>query len=336
MLVDFHGHAIPESFLEWLLQNPHEAQADVVNDPAVPGGRKIVHQQGYVYPLFQGFYDRQAYAAQRAEAGITFALRSPPPPFFFYWLEPRLASSIAYRLNEGMAELQGQESATTACLGSVPLQDPEQAARELEHVVRLGMPGVLIGTDVEGVSLASERFRPFWEAADALGAIVYLHPYYVGTKQGLEDWYLTNLLGNPWSTTLAATHLCLSGLLDRYQRVRVVLAHGGGFFPYQVGRLDHGYGVRPETRKDAASPPSAYLRRFYYDTLTFHPKPLAHLVGLVGADRVLMGSDYPFDMAEWPPTGALNQAGLTAREMEMVRSETALSLLDRGERGGSR
>jgi aminocarboxymuconate-semialdehyde decarboxylase len=180
----------------------------------------------------------------------------------------------------------------------VPLQEPEAAARELRRaVLDLGLRGVQVGTTMENVPLDDPRFEPFFAVAE-LNAPVMLHPYYVGTRAEFADFYLTNLTRNPLETCLAASRLILSGCLDRHPNLTVILVHAGGFIPYQVGRLDHGFRVRTETRAKIASPPSSYLRRFYFDTITHAAVPLKFLIGLVGPDRVLLGTDIPFDMAD--------------------------------------
>jgi aminocarboxymuconate-semialdehyde decarboxylase len=161
------------------------------------------------------------------------------------------------------------------------------------------MRGAQIGPHAEGVPLDDAALRPVLDAAVELGVPLIVHPYYVGSSPGLDDFYLTNLQGNPWQTAVCASRLILSGTLDALPSLDVVLVHGGGHLPYQIGRLDHGYKVRPEA-KAPAQPPSRYLRRFHYDTLTHRPESTRWLIDQVGADRVVFGTDMPFDMAGGP------------------------------------
>jgi aminocarboxymuconate-semialdehyde decarboxylase len=151
---------------------------------------------------------------------------------------------------------------------------------------------------MEGVPLDDRRFDPFFAAAAELGVPVMLHPYSVGPRPRLADFSMSNLTGSPMETCVAATRLILSGFLDRHPAVKLVLVHAGGFLPYQIGRLDHGFRVRDEARAAIASPPSAYLRRFWYDTITHAGKPFEFLIELVGPDRMMVGTDLPFDMAD--------------------------------------
>lgn len=210
------------------------------------------------------------------------------------------------------------------------MNDPAAAARELERLAGMGLPGALVLCDVENEPLTADRFTPFWEAADALRAVIFLHPQASGgyPQAQFGDYHLANLVGNPLFTFLAAAHLCLSGYLDRYPKVRLVLAHGGGSFPYQVGRLDHGYQRRREAHRKAQRAPSSYLTRFYYDSIVFHRQALRFLIDLVGPERVLLGSDQPFDMADWPPSHSLDRVpALQQAARDRITWKNALVLL---------
>jgi aminocarboxymuconate-semialdehyde decarboxylase len=214
----------------------------------------------------------------------------------------------------------------------VPMQHPDAAVAELERVVRdYGFKAVEIGTSIEGAPLAQERFRPVLRRASELGVFVFAHPYYVGSKAGLESYYLTNLLGNPLDTAVCVANLMFSGVLDELPQLKVLLAHGGGFLPYQIGRMVHGHRVRPETRARTATDPRALLRRFYFDSLVFEPQALRYLIDLVGADRIVLGTDAPFDMADEDPAATLDAVpGLTGHECTEICCGTALRLLGEG------
>jgi aminocarboxymuconate-semialdehyde decarboxylase len=188
------------------------------------------------------------------------------------------------------------------------MQSPDAAAEELRRCVeQLGMRGAHIGPSVEGEPLDHPRFAPVLEAAEDLGVPLMLHPYYVGNKPGLEDFYLTNLFGNPQDTALAAARLILSGTLERFDSLEVVLVHAGGFLPYQVGRFDHGWSVREEPRAQLQRPPSEYLERFHFDTITHHDGALGWLLELVGDESVLLGTDLPYDMGDGDPVARLER-----------------------------
>ncbi|MGH2736385.1 MAG: amidohydrolase family protein, partial [Actinomycetota bacterium] len=183
-------------------------------------------------------------------------------------------------------------------MANLPMQDPHAATIELRRCVEeLGIRGAEIGTDIEGVPLDDERYEEFFAEAERLGVVLLLHPYFVGPRPGLEDFYLTNLVGLPLSTTVAAARLMFSGFFERH-RVRFILAHGGGFMPYKLGRLDRGYDVRAESSSRSERRPSEMLELIYYDTLTHNADALHFLIKVVGADHVLFGTDLPFDMTD--------------------------------------
>jgi aminocarboxymuconate-semialdehyde decarboxylase len=168
---------------------------------------------------------------------------------------------------------------------------------------------VEIGAHVNGVYPGDERFRPFWKACESFGAFVFIHPVEGGGRPELRDYYLWNVIGNPLDTTIAAGHLILSGVMEAYPRLKIMLAHGGGTLPYIHGRLDRGFRQRPEIYKVIPKPPTEYLKQFYFDTITHDATALRDLVDLVGAEHVLLGSDYPFDMGNENPVELVRAAG---------------------------
>lgn len=217
-------------------------------------------------------------------------------------------------------------------MATVPMQHPDAAVAELERVVRAhGFKAVEIGTSIEGAQLAEERFRPLLRRASELNVFVFAHPYYVGAKNGLESYYLTNLIGNPLDTTVMLANLMFSGRLDELPDLKIVLAHGGGFIPYQIGRLIHGHAVRSETNGISKSSPKDLLKRIYFDSLVFEPQALRYLIDLVGPDHVCIGTDAPFDMADDDPRATIDAVpGITPLERQCVCCGTALKLLCEG------
>ena len=195
----------------------------------------------------------------------------------------------------------------------MPLQAPQRAADELRRAVRtLGFRGAMIGSNVQGKNLDDPALEPLWATAAELDALILIHPYNVAGADRLRSYYLNNLIGNPLDTTIAAACLVFGGVLERHPKLKVLLVHGGGFVPYQAGRWVHGWNVRPEPKVHLKQSPEPWIDRFYYDTI-LHAKPqLEFLVESVGASRVLLGSDYPYDMG----TG------------ECVRQVKALSIPD--------
>jgi aminocarboxymuconate-semialdehyde decarboxylase len=231
-----------------------------------------------------------------------------------------------------MSVLVGARPARLRGMATVPMQHPDAAVAELERVVRnFGFKAVEIGTSIEGAQLAEERFRPLLRRASELNVFVFAHPYYVGAKAGLENYYLTNLIGYPLDTTVMLANLMFSGRLDELPDLKIVLAHGGGFIPYQIGRLVHGHSVRREANGISKSSPKDLLKRIYFDSLVFEPQALRYLIDLVGADHVCIGTDAPFDMADDNPKATIDAVpGMTPLQRQCVCCGTALKLLREG------
>jgi aminocarboxymuconate-semialdehyde decarboxylase len=326
MHIDLHSHVIPPGVVERMVSSPRELAARVEGEG---DARTVIHEQGYIYPLHQEFFDAGAKIESMNRRGIDLSVISPAPPLFHYWADRERAVRAARLVNDGVAAMVSQYPTRLRGMATIPLQHPDAAIDEMERVVREhGFKAIAIGTSIEGTQLADMKFRSVLRRAQELDVFLFAHPYYVGTRAGLECYYLTNLIGNPLDTAVMVAHLMYSGALDELDRLRVCLAHGGGFAPYQIGRLAHGHKVRRETRAQSASSPSELLRRFYFDALVFDPHALRFLIDLVGADRVCLGTDSPFDMADDDPLGTLSAVpGLTSLERHEVCCGTALRLL---------
>lgn len=319
-VIDIHHHAIPD----WLVAEARAGSAP--GELAVQhadGEDWLVHPQGYRYPIARAFHDSAARLAAMADLGIDAAVVSVSPTIYGYELPAESAIPFASHVNDWMAGHVADSPTQLAGLATLPMQAPEAAARELERAVReLGLRGASIGPVVGEIPLDDPSIGPVLGAAESLDVPLLLHPYYVGLRPGLPDFYLTNLIGNPLETTISVARLILSGCLDRRPRLRFVLVHAGGFIPYQVGRLDHGWEVRAEVDGSTA-PPSSYLRRFVFDTITHDPAALAYLIGRVGADRVAYGTDFPFDMMDGALDAQLAGTRLTDDQHKAIASATA-------------
>jgi aminocarboxymuconate-semialdehyde decarboxylase len=329
MQIDIHSHVIPDRIVAAIAADPKRFRARIEGEGSA---RKIIHDQGYVYPLFEEFRLVEAKLASMDRKGIDISVISPAPPMFYYWADADLALEVAGLVNDGVADMVGARPERLRGMATVPMQHPDAAVAELERVVRnFGFKAVEIGTSIEGAQLAEERFRPLLRRASELNVFVFAHPYYVGAKAGLENYYLTNLIGNPLDTTVMLANLMFSGRLDELPDLKIVLAHGGGFIPYQIGRLVHGHAVRSETNGISKSSPKDLLKRIYFDSLVFEPQALRYLIDLVGADHVCIGTDAPFDMADNDPKATIDAVpGMTPLERQCVCCGTALKLLCEG------
>ncbi|GGF78125.1 amidohydrolase [Azorhizobium oxalatiphilum] len=326
MRIDIHSHVIPPRMVEAIVADTKGFAAHI---KAEGGLRKMVHDQGYVYPLFDEFIDVGAKLKAMDRKGIDLSVVSTAPPMFYYWAPAELALKAARNVNDGIAEMVAQAPDRLRGMASVPMQHPELAVAELERAVKEhGFRAVEIGTTIEGVQLADPRFRPFLKRARELDVLVFIHPYYVGSKAGLEDYYLTNLVGNPTDTTVSLANLIFSGVLDELAGLKLMAAHGGGYLPYQIGRLVHGQKVRAEAKVHTQSCPKELLKTLYFDTLVFDPQALRYLVDLVGPEHVALGTDAPFDMGDETPVASLDAvAGLTDADRDRIGAGTALALI---------
>jgi aminocarboxymuconate-semialdehyde decarboxylase len=260
------------------------------------------------------------------QRGIDRAVLSAAPQLFMYWADASEAAGFCRAVNDALAAFAGGSGGRITAVATLPMQDPGAAVTELRRAVTdLGMRGAEIGPDVAGTPLDDPGPRTVLAAAAGLGVPLILHPYYVGARPGLADFYLTNLIGNPLATTVCAARLIFSGTLDELGALRLVLTHGGGYLPYQIGRLDHGHQVRPEA-SGCARPPAVYLDRFWFDTVTHAPGPLRFLADSVGADHVVYGTDFPFDMAAGPLADQLAGTGLSAADAELIAGRNASAL----------
>jgi aminocarboxymuconate-semialdehyde decarboxylase len=260
--------------------------------------------------------------------GIAVQAVSPSPFQLYYWADAERGRAAARAVNDGLAELVAGEPKRFVAFGTVPLQAPQLAVAELERLVReLGFRGVEIATNVCGEELSAPRFRPFFAKAEELGVLVFLHPNGFTDGARLREHYFINVIGNPLDSTIALSHLIFDGVLERYPALELCVAHGGGYLPAYAARMDHAYRARPDARGELHDPPSVSLRRVHFDTVVFSHAQLEHLVREYGADRILLGSDYPYDMAEDDPAGFVAGARLSAGDRAKILRGNAARLL---------
>ena len=263
--------------------------------------------------------------------GIEIQAISPSPGQYYYWTDPDLGTEAARLVNDGIAAAVARHPDRLVGMGTVPLQAPELAIAEMRRCVgELGLRGIEISSNVAGRELAEPEFRPFFAAAEEIGVLLFLHPLGFTHGQRLSEHYFNNLIGNPLESTLAIAHLVFGGVLERHQGLKLCVAHGGGYVASYWGRMDHAWRAREDCRQHIPHPPSHYLRQLYYDTLVFDQAHLDFLHATYGADHLLLGTDYPFDMSEPDPVGFISRLPEAARVA--VQGGNAARLLRLGDR----
>ena len=323
--IDLHSHVIPEAIVQLMNAQPDVYQTRIIEE----GGKRVFVRGMTRFPFDAEFYDAEAKLESMDRKGLTVSAISPGPQTFFYNLnDADVALRTARVVNDGVAAMVQRNPSRLRGMATLPMQHPEAAIEELERVVKEHrFKAVELGTAIGEEELADPRFRPVLRRIEALKLVIFAHPNTQGSSGRLDCYYLTNLIGNPLDTTIMVGKLMFSGALDELKELRFLLAHGGGFLPYQIGRFQHGHGVRADTAAITRSKPFDMFRRFYFDALTHDPRAIRHLLDIVGSERVVLGTDSPFDMGEERPVERLEAVSrLTEKEREDVCFRTALSL----------
>jgi aminocarboxymuconate-semialdehyde decarboxylase len=324
--IDVHAHILTEETIR-LLQREAPKVAPKLSDVDDRFGTLDV--AGHAYRHFpRGGWDLERRLQDMAAAKVDIQVLSVCPQTFLYAQPPAVAAAFARIQNEQLAKLVKAQPERFLGIATLPMQSPKRAADELRNAMRmLGLRGAQIGSNIAGKNLDDPELDPVWATAAELGAFILVHPINVAGAERLSSYYLTNLIGNPLDTTIAAASLVFGGVLERHPALKICLAHGGGFVPYQAGRFLHGWRVRAEPKRRLSQSPADSLQRFYFDTIVHSRAALEFLVGSAGAARVMLGSDYPFDMGT--PDGVSQVRGLSIAPAEQatILGAAALGLL---------
>ncbi|MBK9154161.1 MAG: amidohydrolase [Chloracidobacterium sp.] len=261
-------------------------------------------------------------------SGIGVQVLSTVPVMFSYWAKPAHGLEVSKFLNDHIADIITEFPLRFAGLGTVPLQSTELAITELERCKEIGLAGVQIGTNVNQLNLGEPRFFDFFSACEELGMAVFVHPWEMMGEQDMQKYWLPWLVGMPAEVSRAICSLIFSGTLERLPKLRICFAHGGGSFPATIGRIDHGFRVRPDLcAVDNPHSPRKYLSRIYFDSLVHEAAKLDYLLRLVGADQVMLGTDYPFPLGELEPGKLITSMPYDEAIIEMLFHGAALNWL---------
>ncbi|MFJ8807110.1 amidohydrolase family protein [Streptomyces sp. NPDC102490] len=324
--VDVHAHVLLPAVDSLVADSPGLAGARAL-DARRNGAAALAVSGSMVRERIPRLTDVTARLAAMDTQGVDVQLVSPSPSHYHYWADADTAEKLYRLANEATAAHCSTAPERLRGLGLAPLQHPEQAVRALDHALEQGLAGVEISSHAPGRELSDPAYEPFWSRAEETGALLFLHPFGCTLDERLDRWYLSNTVGQPTENAVALSHLIFSGVLDRHPGLKLIAAHGGGYLPTHIGRSDHAWSARSDAGTGCAHPPSSYLKRLYFDSLVHDPHVLRELIRVAGADRVLLGSDFPFDMGTEDPVGALRAARLSDADFHAVRGGNAAALL---------
>ena len=327
--IDTHNHILPKHIPDFkkefgyggFIQLEHES-----DDTA-----KMMRDDGFFFrQVEKNCWDPSARIKQMDSLGIDVQVLSTVPVMFSYWAKPEHTTEVARFLNEDIAKIVKKHPKRFVGLGTIPLQDPKLAASELEFCIKkLGLAGVQIGSHIGTTNLSDPSLYPFYEQAENLGAAIMVHPWDMMGKETMKQFWLPWLVGMPAETSRAICSCIFGGIFKRFTKLRILFAHGGGSFPATIGRIEHGFRVRPDlcaTHIDES--PREYLDKFYIDSITHDPKALNYILDLMGERQVALGSDYPFPLGELEPGTLIDSMNeLSLKTKERLFSGTALEWL---------
>ncbi|WP_218220988.1 amidohydrolase family protein [Nesterenkonia sp. Act20] len=328
MSVDVHAHLLmPGIQAEVERRDPEGAATAAVLEATRNGAASLRTSASMIGERFEQLTALQARLDTMDAQGVERQWVSPSPNHYYPWADAELAEWVVCEVNRQIGQHVSGAPERLIGLGLVPLQHPELMVSCLDDaVVENGLAGVELSSFAGDVELSDERLEPFWARAEELQAVVFLHPFGCSLDARLDRFYLSNTVGQLTENAVALSHLIFAGVLDRHLGLKVIAAHGGGYLPSSIGRSDRAWHLRPEAQ-GCAEPPSSYLRRLWFDSVVHDSAALRHLISIVGADRVLMGSDYPFDMGCEDPVSAVLAADLGDDETRSVLSENAAELV---------
>lgn len=325
--IDIHTHILPENLNEITntFSDPRFLRMDAIDDKTA-----MLRKENKVFRQVDcNCWSHQARTKECNETGVNIQVLSTIPALFSYWATDDECLSLSKFLNDYIGEICRTEPGKFISLGTIPMQNTELAIAEMDRCVNeLNLPGIAIGSNINGLNLSEERFQPIFEHAERIGCSLFIHPWEMMGQSDMQKYWLPWLVGMPAETSRAICSLIFGGVFEKYPNLKIAFAHGGGAFPFTAGRVDHGFNVRPDLcAVDNSTLPSSYMKNFYVDSLVHDESAMNFLIEAMGAERIAMGSDYPFPLGEHHPGKLIESMNLEDSTKQRLLSGTALEWL---------
>ncbi len=327
--IDIHTHILPENIPDF--GSKYGYRGFIHLDHHRPGCARMMMDDKFFREVQDNCWDPAVRIGECDQQRVDVQVLSTVPVMFSYWAKPHDTLDLSMFLNDHVAGIVHRWPQRFVGLGTIPMQDPELAIQEMERCKRIGLVGIQIGTHINGLNLGEPRLFQVFEACQELGMAVFVHPWDMMGADRMDKYWMPWLVGMPVETTTAIVSMIFSGLFEKLPKLRVAFAHGGGSFPATLGRIEHGFLVRPDLcAVDNNVNPREYLGKFWIDALVHDPTVLKLVVDQMGADKVAMGTDYPFPLGELEPGQLIRSMPYDAATKEMLLSGAALKWLDLG------
>jgi aminocarboxymuconate-semialdehyde decarboxylase len=330
--IDIHTHILPENLnsLTNTFSDPRFLRMDPIDDKTA----MLLKDNKPFRRVDCNCWSHQARMEECEESGVNLQVLSTIPALFSYWSKDNECLELSQFLNNHIANLSQENPSKYIGLGTIPMQNPDLAIQEMDRCInKLNLPGIQMGSNINGLNLSETLFTPIFEHAEKIGCSIFIHPWEMMGQSDIEKYWLPWLVGMPAETSRAICSLIFGGVFERYPNLKIAFAHGGGAFPFTAGRVDHGFNVRPDLcAMDNSILPSSYMKNFYVDSLVHSENAMKFLIETMGVERIALGSDYPFPLGEHHPGKLIESMGLPNSAKQRLLSGTAFEWLGLNEK----